>query len=278
MKYFITLTNKNIMNKVINNIKSSILLGVGLLMIGACSMYDLDINKDPNSPTVVNPNLLLANAQISCAGAFENVNQDCHDFVGVLASQGTDAFQLGNTSYNGLWSNFYANGMKDLESILVITAGDAKQKNMRGVAQAMKAFYYGMFVDLFGSVPFEEAFKGDDVAAPNTQPKFDTDKDVYEKLMVLCDSAIANLAIASFTPISNDIVYGNSRAKWTLLARTTKLKLIFNSRRVRAKSADELTALFAKTSDIIYAQADNFVWNYTTTASPADRRDRKSVV
>jgi hypothetical protein len=260
------------MNKVINNIKSTILLGIGLLMISACNMYELDINKDPNSPTNVNPNLLLASAQISCAGAFEGVNQDCHDFVGVLASLGTDAFQLSNTSYNGFWSNFYANGMKDLESILVITNDNAKQKNMRGVAQAMKAFYYGMFVDLFGSAPFDEAFKGDDVTTANTQPKFDTDKDVYDKLIVLCDSAIANLATASFTPISNDIVYGNSRAKWTLLARTTKLKLIFNARRVRAKSTEDLTALFSKTSELIYAPADNFVWNYTTTASPADRR------
>jgi hypothetical protein len=162
--------------------------------------------------------------------------------------------------------------MKDLESILNVTNGDPQQKNLRGVAQAMKAFYFGMFVDLFGSVPYTEAFKGDDLASPTSQPKFDTDKDIYESLISLCDSAAANLTAKSFVALSNDIVYGNDIAKWKKFSNTVKLKLIFNSRRVRAKSTENLTTIFAKTADIIYTPADNFVWNYTTTASPADRR------
>jgi hypothetical protein len=260
------------MNKVFSKFKLFIPIVLGMMVFGACSMYDLDINKDPNNPTTVNPRLLLSNAQIDCAQAFEGINSDCQDFVGVTASQGTDAFSLTNTSYNGLWSSFYSDGMKDLESILTLTAGDVQQKNMRGVAQAMKAFYMGAFVDLFGSVPYSEAFKGD-AATANSQAKFDTDKDIYADLINLCDSAVANLAKASFVPITNDIMYGNSIAKWTKFAKTTKLKLIFNSRRVRSTSTAELTSIFATPADIIYGTtADNFSWNYTTTATPLDRR------
>jgi hypothetical protein len=174
-------------------ILSAITLGI---TVSSCKKaMDLDINVNPNSPVSAPLDLLLTSAEFTTPGIFNGMSTTTLGFVGILANQGSDAFAINNSSYNGTWNSFYTGGMKDLQTIIDRTAA-GQSPHFRGAAFTLKAYYFGQFVDLFGDVPYDEAFAAD-AATPINEPKFSKDKDIYAKLIAMTDSAIAEFAKTS---------------------------------------------------------------------------------
>ena len=252
-------------------------LFIGVLMSGfmiinpGCKkLLDLDINQNPNDPTSAPFNLLLTSAELNIPGVFEGVNQDALGYIGILANQGTDAFDLDNNSYNGPWNSFYTGGMKDLEELLKATA-NGESPHFRGVGQTLKAYFYSQFVDLFGDAPYSEAFKGND-GDGNFAPKFDAAKDIYDDLLKLTDSAMANFAKTSPIALSGDLYYANSISKWTKLANTVKLHLLMKSRLVRPTAQAEIEAIFSSGNFISASNgSEDFQFKYNKLSSPEGR-------
>lgn len=249
----------------------------GLLMVfllatesGCKKMIDLDINQNPNDPTSAPLRLSLTSAQLNTPGVFEGVNQTALGFMGILANQGSDAFDLNNNSFNGTWTAFYSGGMKDLDELLKATE-KGESPHFRGVAQTLKAYFFGQFVDLFGDVPYSEAFKGN-ATEVNFTPKFDAAKDIYDDLVKLTDSAMANFARTSAIPLTGDLYYGNSISKWTILANTVKLHLLMKIRLVRPTAQAEIAAIF-NSGNFIKATngSEDFQFKYNSKSSPEGR-------
>ena len=68
--------------------------------------------------------------------------------------------------------------------------------------------------DLFGSIPFSEAYKGRDTVAI-TQPRYDTQQEVYTRL--LQDLELANSLYDVKKPLqtpTKDLIYGGDVSKW----------------------------------------------------------------
>jgi hypothetical protein len=238
--------------------------------MGCKKMLDLDINQNPNDPTNAPLRLLLTSAQLTTPPVFEGVNIDALGFVGILANQGSDAFDLNNSSYNGVWNSFYSGGMKDLDELLKATA-NGESPHFRGVAQTLKAYFFSMFVDLFGDVPYTEAFRGN-AGEANFTPKFDAAKDIYEDLLRLTDSAQINLAKTSPIALSGDIYYGNSTSKWSTLANTVKLYLLMKTRQVRPNAQAEIGAIFTSGKYIKASNgSEDFQFKYNKLSSPEGR-------
>lgn len=245
---------------------SKIALTTGLIsLLSACDLTELDINKDPNSPTVASAKLLLPTAEIAVVNAITAVNDNAMGFAGLLSS--SDNYDLNNQSYNGTWNNFYRN-MSNVEAII---NASANSPHYLGVAQALKAFAMGNFVDTFGDAPYSEAWKGNAETAITT-PKFDKDSDIYEALIKLCDEAAANLAKGTADPLaaSADFMYGGSAAKWIRFAKSVKIKLLLNARKGRTNGNAELAAALAA-GGYITAPADDFTYNFSTASSPEGR-------
>ena len=250
----------------------TVILISGLVFMGTgCKkMLDLDINQNPNDPTAAPFRLLLTSAQLNTPAVFEGVNQTALGFMGILANQGSDAFDLNNTSFNGFWNAFYTGGMKDLDELLKATA-KGESPHFRGVAQTLKAYFFSMFVDLFGDVPYSEAFQGN-FGDGNFTPKFDAAKDIYEDLIKLTDSAQINLAKASPIALAGDIYYANNLTRWSTFANTVKLNLLMKTRQVRANAQAEIGAIFTSGK---YIKATNgtedFQFKYNKLNSPEGR-------
>ncbi len=234
-------------------------------VVSACKFTDLDINKDPNSPTVASAKLLLPTAELAVINAVTAVNDNAMGFAGLLSS--ADNFDLNNQSYNGTWNSFYRN-MNNVEAIINASANSPKYL---GVAQILKAYAMGNFVDTFGDCPYTEAWKGNAETAI-TSPKFDKDSDIYEALIKLCDEAVVNLAKPSAEAIaaSADFMYGGSLTKWTKFAKSVKIRLLLNSRKGRASGNADLAAAIAA-GGYITSPADDFTYNYSTASSPEGR-------
>ncbi|MDR6563479.1 MULTISPECIES: SusD/RagB family nutrient-binding outer membrane lipoprotein [unclassified Arcicella] len=224
--------------------------------ISACSITELDINKDPNNPIQATPDLLLPSAELAAINNIDIYNTA--GFSGQINS--ADDFNLNNSSYNGTWNYFYQS-TQSIEGLIRATQ-NVNSPHYLGIAQTLKAFAVGNFVDTFGDIPYTEAWQGNgDV--PNFTAKFDTDASVYEAIIKLCDAAVANFAKTSPVSVKNDIVYGGTISKWVKLAKSIKLRLLLNSRKGRATGNADLVAAFAA-GGFITSAADDFTFKYGT--------------
>lgn len=97
--------------------------------------------------------------------------------------------------------------------------------NYVAIAKIQKAYYMQYIVDLYGNVPYTEAFK----EADNPTPKYDKDIDVYAGLVAELTDAVnlinANSTNTSFAVISSsDPVFKGNMTKWKEFANTVLLK------------------------------------------------------
>ncbi len=250
-------------------ILSAITLGI---TVSSCKKaMDLDINVNPNSPVSAPLDLLLTSAELTTPGIFQGVSTTTLGFVGILANQGSDAFALNNSSFNGTWNSFYTGGMKDLQSILDRTSA-GQSPHFRGAAFTLKAYYFGQFVDLFGDVPYTEAFLAD-AASPIFEPKFDKDKDIYASLIAMTDSAIAEFAKTSPIALKGDIHFANNITRWRKFANSVKLSLLVKTRKVDPSADAKIRTILSSSANYISATsgAEDFLFKYNKVASPEGR-------
>jgi Starch-binding associating with outer membrane/Susd and RagB outer membrane lipoprotein len=241
------------------------LLAVGgvMLLNTSCEVTNLDINTNPNLPAQASVNLLLSSAEFSTIGNAGVLRNTGAGFAGQMNS--SDDYNVNNASFNGTWNGFYGS-MQDNEELIKATTG-VNNPHYLGIAQVLKAYNVGNMVDMFGDIPYTEAWKGN-ASTPNFAPKFDKDSDVYEDLIKLCDAAIANFAKTSPVAVKGDIFYSGNITKWTKLAKTVKLRLLLNSRKGRASGNTDLAKAFTDGGLIADTGADDFIYNYGSAINP----------
>ena len=247
---------------------ATLALFASVITISSCSkstdIFDLDINTDPNNPTVGSVQLLLPEAERNLVGFLGGLNDIQMGAMGVLSSG--DSYGYGANNFYGSWSYFYTGPGKDLEEVIVASRAANNQPYL-GVAQAMKAYAFSTMVDLFGSVPFSEAFAGNSATA-NINPKFDDGKAIYEACYKLLDSAIINLNAASTVSITGDIIYGGAKASWIRFANTVRLRMLMTSRRVNSSASAQIQAALNAPGGLISSSSQDFTWKYGGQINP----------
>lgn len=227
------------------------------VFLSGCSLFDLDINKDPNSPSSSAPDLLLTQIQTAVFGTFSGIEGDLETFNGFMGTQGTSLFGLTANSYSGTWDGLYTGPLKDLEGLISVTQSSP---HYLGVAQVMKAYTYSTMVDLWGDVPFTDAGKGD-LSDKNIAPKFDKDSDIYNACLSLLDQALANFAKSSPAPVAGDLIYAGNISKWTKLANTLKLRMLVNARLAITDAPAKVKAILDAGN--VITSADDFTFRFS---------------
>lgn len=208
------------------NLILSLFIGSALFM-GGCDFVNEEINIDPNRPTDVSMALLLPPTQTSYAfvaggdfGRFATIWTQQHSGV-ERQHAGYEVYQLKEGDVNNGWTTMYADVLNEL-SIIRTKADETASPHYAGVAKVMTASSLGMLVDLFGDIPYTEAFQG----ADNLTPAYDGASDVYATIQTLLDEGIADMAqgTSNFSPGSDDIIYGGDLGAWTAAARTLKAR------------------------------------------------------
>jgi hypothetical protein len=252
--------------KYLNNKFTQILSGLALVVLaGSCSMFDLDVNKNPNNPIIGSPDLLLSNIQVSVMNTFAGLEGDMETYVGLVGTQNTSRWNLQSTAYDGTWNGLYNGPLKDLEGLI---AASSTNPTYLGIAQTMKAYTYGTMVDMWGDIPYSEASQAD-AATPIKQPKFDKDADVYTSILKLLDDAIVNLAKPTPVAVAGDLIYGGSNAKWLRLAKTMKLKFLMTGRK-GISGADATIKQMLTDGGLISGTGDDF--KFTFSKDPTSTR------
>ena len=237
-----------------------------LLVVSSCEITDLDINTDPNNASEASLNLLLTSAQFEGVNTFAGgLNDATMGFQGINTSN--DDFNFTNSSWNGTWNFLYSGPLKDLEEI--ISGADPEvNPNYLGIAQIMKAYYFTTMVDLWGDVPYSEAFKGN-AEETITEPVYDSGASIYADAFLLIDQGITNLAKSQGVSVKGDIIYGGNLTRWRKAAKSLKLKLLINSRNVNSNTA-AIQSLISE-GDLILSGSNDFQLRFSSLKNPDNR-------
>ena len=194
-------------------------LGLMLLM-GACDFSDL--NEDPNSPTNVTDPLQLS--ALLASFSYEVIGNEPARTPAMWMQQlaanaqplTEDNYDLTSTDVNNLWEfTSYTNVMNNARD-LDQRATENGNTAYAAIAKTIYAFNLGVATDLWGDIPFSEAFD-----PLNTQPAFDAQEDVYAGVFDLLNQAITDFGANSVqTPGGDDLLYGGDLQKWERLAHT----------------------------------------------------------
>jgi len=237
-----------------------------LLVVSSCEITDLDINTDPNNASEASLNLLLTSAQFEGVNTFAGgLNDATMGFQGINTSN--DDFNFTNGSWNGTWNFLYSGPLKDLEEI--ISGADPEvNPNYLGIAQIMKAYYFTTMVDLWGDVPYSEAFKGN-AEETITEPVYDSGASIYADAFLLIDQGITNLAKSQGVSVKGDIIYGGNLTRWRKAAKSLKLKLLINTRNVNSNTAAIQTLI--SEGDLILSGSNDFQLRFSSLKNPDNR-------
>jgi Starch-binding associating with outer membrane len=220
-------------------LKSYIIITLFACLLGSCKESFLDINTNPNSLPTALPNFVFTNALNTAAANLRAPNETGSYWSGQWTQSNSYILSTTTFSYNftdgdfNYWDGFYDN-LGDYQ--FVIDNADANnQKFLKGPAKVMKALLFQQLVDLYGNIPFSDAFKG----VKSLAPKFDDQQAVYTSLITLLDEAIvdikANTFASAFT--SSDIVFKGNTSKWAKFANSLKLRILMRQARVTSKEA-----------------------------------------
>jgi hypothetical protein len=267
-----------------------------LIMTVSCTKEFLDVNTDPNQPSIIEVSKLLPTAQKGLGDALAiggGDNGGLSQVLSVYTHQVTTREEpdqygaTGNEFYLGTaWPKLYAatlsspplpeyGVLQNLEDIIT-NASAAGNLRFSGIARVLKAYAYSQLVDAFGDVPFSEANKLKDGIL---YPKFDDDAEIYPKLFTILDEAIADLnnltAPNKLLPGSSDVIYQGDRLKWIKAANTIKLKLYVQQRKVKNVTA-EVNQLISG-GNLISSTAESFLLPYGPIGS-TDDRNRLSMI
>ncbi len=237
-----------------------------LLVAGGCTQDFEEINTNPNSPVSVQPSLLLRQV------IYDYGEQMSYEgfTAGNLLGQYTTALDFNLFDRHNLkspqlggnpWPIFYEN-LRDNEIILELSQENPSFLVYEGPARIMKAYMSAALTDLFGDVPYFEAFKGD---KGTVTPVYDSQESIYMDENGILDNLTKGIsAIQAYDGVislEGDILFEGDLEGWVRFANSLKIKYLL---RISNKMdvATELQTLF-NDANYIQDNSQNAVFDFT---------------
>ncbi|WP_172406492.1 SusD/RagB family nutrient-binding outer membrane lipoprotein [Pedobacter sp. AJM] len=244
-----------------------LMMAVSVSLLTACKKDFGDLNSNPNVPLSANTKYLFSSAVIGTRGIPNGAAgllyvQHMAEFIYTNESR----YQQIQYSYDGI----YAGPVQDLQRIIKLNTDPATKslkevldngsnENQIGFARILKAFVMLQITDRWGNVPYREAGLGE----TNSQPKFDTQKFIYNDLLKELKEAPLQLVTAQ----PNDPLFGGDITKWKKWANS--LRAIVALRMMKTEDVAVAKAAFSEavTAGLMASNADNAIFNYQSNAT-----------
>lgn len=256
--------------------KFLLLLGLVSFLVAGCTKDFEEINTDPNKAISVPTYALLTNAQFQFStnmfDAWWGGRQS------MLWSQywsqnnytDEDRYSIRQNTNSGYWRTFYLI-TTDLEEIIKINndpekkdlvSAYASNANQIATAMIMKAWIVQHLTDLYGDIPYSQAWMG---TVGNFLPAYDKQETIYKDVIAKLDAATAMIEVEGKGWTQGDIIYGGDMSKWKKFANSLKLRMAMRIKKVDAALGTQL-ANEALAAGVLESNADNAVFQFL--ASP----------
>lgn len=199
-----------------------------LLGMTACDNFE-DINTDPTSIKYGNAKPLSLIQDIIHGGNWTilyhsvKLNSDLMQYSVYIES----GEQISNYIVKPDESKDIWNGIAPKASAcqrMYELAEKAGDYNCMAIALTLKAYFVSQLTDIFGDIPYSEAFKAE---SGNVTPKYDTQKEIYTSLLTELESAnsMYDMTAALDSP-QKDLLYQGDVAKWKKFTNSLRLRLL----------------------------------------------------
>lgn len=202
----------------------------------SCTKNFDEKNTDPNRIDQISPGTLLNPIIYNMAGynmqQADNVTFNLMQVVLPFpsATGGLHRFDVPENIGNSLWNTSYRwlNNVEEMYNASV----EASDPNYQAIAMTLNAWIYSNLTSVFGDVPLTEATKAEESIL---RPKFNTEKDIYIKLLADLDSANNLYNKTRNLNFGTDILYGNRIssaslvvAAWQKFTNSLKMRLLLH--------------------------------------------------
>lgn len=260
-------------------LKYLVLAAIGFLTILSCEKWiDPDLNINPDSPQDPPMEVVLPAAQGRIAyhsGGFD-VTGTTGMWMQHIVGASRQAQIIGNYTFVSsdvvnLWNSFYRDAMMDLSLVIQKSQEEASRSpHYEGIAKIMLAYDLGLATQLWGDVPFDEAFQGID----NKHPVYDPQSDLYTTLQTMLDEAITALNADAteniFDPSGGDMIFGGDADAWIKTANALKARFALHLSERNSATAYQ-NALDYIAAGAFESNADDFQFQFglgDTEANP----------
>lgn len=231
---------------------------------GSCKKGYLDINEvNPNQTQSPPINGLLAAVTYQTGINFYRAGDFTSYYVQYLASpnKGSASDIYENADRSSLWFNTTTTGTNPFGGVYntIMDGRVMQQKAIAanayeyvGVVKVTEALNMSMMIDIFGDMPYSEAFD-----PANFTPKYDKAEDIFNKCLTLLDEAVVefnkpNPAIK--LDAASDVMHGGKTSAWIKTAYALKARLLTRLSKLPAYNP---TQILAALSNAYTANADD---------------------
>lgn len=229
-----------------------------------CEKYFEGVNDNPNDLSEVTPNLLLPGLEAHLAYGFQG---DMSRLTTMIMQQctGTDrqwltynTYNISETDTDNFWRfNLYGGPLQDLHALHELS-GEKGYNHYHGISNVLMAWGILSATDLFGDIPYSEAFGGDLA----TQPHFDTQEEIYTAAQTLLTEAQNMFAgeAGDLVPGDDDLIFAGNITAWSQFANVLSARAHLHLAKVNSSHyGDALAALGAGGFS---GNADDAVYNF----------------
>ncbi|QKG80402.1 SusD/RagB family nutrient-binding outer membrane lipoprotein [Tenuifilum thalassicum] len=235
-----------------------------ILTVSSCEWVDPDINVNPDTPADVPMKLILPAVQANLAydlGGNDIVRplnmwmQYFNGFARQSLTQGR--YNMTPSDVNNVWSSFYYGTLMDIQKIKE-KAEATNSNQFKGVAEILESIALMALTDLFGDIPYSEAFQ----EGANLNPKLDSQQQIYTTVLGLLDDAITNLsAPKTGEALAGDMIYNNNTQKWINAAYALKARAILVQSKRNSNAYQDVINVLNQGG--LTSSADNMVFYFS---------------
>ena len=200
-----------------------------LLIFISCSEDFSTVNTNPNSPTEVEPSLLLRQVIYNYGEEMSYEGFVAGNLLGQYLTQIDfnlfDRHSLRDPQFGGNpWPVLYKN-LRDVELILSQSRSNTNKAIYEGPALILKSYMVAALTDIYGDVPYFEAFQGMNGIVT---PKYDSQELIYTAEGGVIDNLVrAKEVIEAYTgsqKLEGDILFSGNLDAWIRFANSLIIK------------------------------------------------------
>lgn len=243
--------------------------------LAACQKAFLDpsLNIDPNNPTKVTSATLLASTEGLMA---YNTGGPLSQFCTLLDQQTAGAanqfaaygsYSLPTSAFDAAWTDVYQYTMGNLVTLRK-QADQNGQLYYGGISRVMLAYQMAQTTDLWGDVPYSQAFAG---KTSLLTPVFDKQAAIYTSLLSMLDTARSQLSASNgglIVPGADDFIYKGQPAAWIKAANLLKARLYIHLSKVNPAACQN--AINAINAGGLESNADDCTFTFGTNETNAN--------
>ena len=228
-------------------------LAVALLLGAGCdSLFDLDINTDPDAATEVPGDLLLTNTLVSIGSTRAIEIQPGHaEFVNIMTANGSasvfinpERYDISSFTNGNTWSTWFLDGLKHMTLMRQqALASDPERSNVAAQAEIVMAYLFLTGSLIWERIPFTQALDG----AQFPTPEFDDQETVLRGVVDMLDTAVGRIDEDGLEGVGfGDLVYEGDMELWRRLGNSLKLRTLMLIRNKDASVDAQISAVLAQ--------------------------------